>query len=157
MPPAAPRYITHCQAHPMPFRRVFPLRRPQSRSRPKETPGSAQPGPAPGAVRKQPTPPQFIFLLLQPKVWRSANLMPSSVLLGCFFSFHPLSLPLFPCLRAGKATPACLQGRNVSPDIVSSTHKTLGCFLATAGRAVDDRHVSSHKCLKGGTCNPGQG
>lgn len=100
----------------------------------------------------------FIFLLLQkqPRA-RSANLVPSSIHLGSLVSFHPLPLPLFPCLRAGKTTPACLQGKNVSPDIVSSTRKTLGCFLATAGRAVDDRHVSSHQRLKGGGCNPGQG
>jgi len=50
-----------------------------------------------------------------------------------FPSVLSLSFPLFPCLRAGKTTPACLQGRNVLPDIVSSTHTTLGCFLAAQG------------------------
>lgn len=80
--------------------------------------------------------------------------------LGCFVLFSSilsLSLLLFPCLRAGKTTPACLQERNVSPDTVSSTRKTLRCFLAAPGRAVDDSHVSSHKHLKGEGCNPGQG
>ena len=159
MPPAAPRDITH--GPPRAFQKgVSAQKTPEQRS--------AQGDPRVCTARscsrshsQAANPLQFIFLLLQrqPRARRSANLVPSSILLGWFFfpSILSLSLPLFPCLRAGKTTPACLQGRNVSPDIVSSTRKTLGCFLATAGRAVDDRHVSSHKRFKGGGCNPGQG
>lgn len=74
-----------------------------------------------------------------------------------FPSILSLSLLLFHSLRAGKTPPACLQGRNVSPDIVSSAHKTLGCFVAAAERAADNWHVSSQKLLKGGGWNSGQG
>lgn len=141
---AEPHSRSHQGRHPQPCSPPVPQKgvsaqRTPTRGQPKDT----QPGPAPGAIRKQPTLSNSFSSCSRGHGEREGQQISCHPSFFWVVFFYPLLLsflcPLFPRFRAGKLLPCAREGqmsRQISSALLCSENSEVGELMRTGTRAL---------------------